>query len=277
MANGPGDETLSTSKNASRTPPAHHRIEVKNADVVQEQLVEGFNWIEDNAKIVVAVIVIAVLGGLGYAGVQIVSNRQEKAAQNEYYKVEAPFLKKREAFEKTKFKAFMPAESADKTPGEIATGDLAKDYGALITGLETTAKEYSGTAAGGQAAILTAQTYLDYKQPDKAVEYAELAATKLPKGHTLGLLATVLWGNALAAKDDCKGALGVWQKVLDTPAASYLQGDVSVRSGVCFEKLGQNDRALEMYRKASGATGGSASSSAAKGLMRALEMKTATK
>ena len=117
----------------------------------------------------------------------------------------------------------------------------------------------------------------DYKQPEKASEFAQMAATKLPKDHTLGLLATVLWGNALAAKDDCQGALGAWQKVLDSKSASFLQSDVSVRSGVCFEKLGQNDRAAEMYRKAAGATGESASSTTAKGLLRALEMKTAAK
>lgn len=253
-----------------------HLVEVKDADKVQAQLVGGFNWLEDNSKIVVALIAVAILGGLAYAAVTFVGNRQEKNAQVEYYKVEAPFMKKREAFEKAKFKAFMPAAQADdKTPSEAATGDLAKDYGGLLTGLESTAKEYAGTTAGGQAAILAAQTYLEYKQPEKAVEYAQLAAEKMSKTSTIATLGRVLWGNALSAKGDCQAALGAWQPILDNEATSYLHGDVAVRSGVCLEQLGQNDRAMEMYRKAS-ATTESASSSTAKGLLRALE-KTAAK
>ncbi len=279
MANGPNDTTLPPRTNqasGSRTPPVQHRIEVKDADQVQEKLVGGFNWLEDNSKIVVALIVIAVLGGLAYAGVQIVTNRQEKSAQADYYKAEAPFTKKKEAFEKSKFKAFMPANAEDKTPTEVASGDISKDYGPLLTDLESVAKDHAGTAAGGQAALLAGQTYLEYKQPDKAIEYAQLAGSKLPKDSTLGVLGKVLWGNALSAKGDCQGALGVWQQVLDTKTAAYLHPDVSVRSGVCFEKMGQNDRALEMYRSAS-AVAESASAGTAKGLLRALELKSGSR
>ncbi len=276
MANGPNDTTLPPRQDqgsGSRTPPVHHRIEVKNADKVQEKLLGGFNWLEDNSKIVVAFLVIAILGGLAYAGAQMVSNRQEKSAQVDYYKAEAPFTKKKEAFEKNKFKAFMPANADIKTPPEVASGDLAKDYGPLLTNLEAVARDHAGTAAGGQAALLAGQTYLEYKQPLKAVEYAQLAGSKLPKESTLGVLGKVLWGNALSAQGDCQGALGVWQQVLDTKSAAYLHPDVRVRSGVCFEKMGQNDRALEMYRSAS-AVSESASAGTAKGLMRSLELKT---
>ena len=181
-------------------------------------------------------------------------------------------MKKREAFEKSKFKAFMPADQVDKGPSEVATGDIAKDYGPLITGLESTAREYAGTAAGGQAAILVAQTYLQYKNPDKAAEYAQLSALKLPKDHTLAVLGRILWGTAIATKGDCQTALTIWQPVLDVPSASYLAADINLRSGVCLEKLGQNDRAAEAYRKAS-VGGESPSAQSAKGLLRALELK----
>ncbi len=274
MANGPTNTTGTNNppRTGGRVPPKEHLVEIKDADVVQEQIVGGLNWIEDNARIVVALIVIAVLVGVAYAAWQIVTTHQEKVAQEEYYKVEAPFMKKRDAFEKTKFKAFMPPDQVDKTPALTATGDIAKDYGPLITGLESMAHEYAGTAAGGQAAILAAQTFLEYKNPDKAAEYAQIPATKLPKDHTLSLLGRILWGNALAAKSDCRSALAIWQPVLDISAAAYLAPDVNLRSGVCLEKLGQNDRAAEAYRKAS-AGGESPSAQSAKGLLRALELK----
>lgn len=273
MANGTSD---TTNGNTPTTPGAHH-IEIKDADAVQAGLAGGFNWIEDNAKIFVALIVCAILGGLGYVGVQYVGRRQEAQAQDAYYKVESSFMKKREEFERSKYKAFMPAEQTKDMPAAAAaTGDLGKDYGSLITDLEKVATEHAGTAAGGQAAILVAETYLTYKQPEKAIELAQLPANKLSKDHTIGQLGRVIWGNALAAKGDCAAAVTVWQPLLNLKDASFLQSDVAVRSGLCFEQLGQTDNAMEMYRKASAASPDAAAATTAKGLLRALEFKGAT-
>lgn len=279
MATGPSNtsnptgtpNTKSASRPAHGEPPVQHTVEIKDADVFQSRMQSGFNWVEDNSKLFIAVLAILVIIGIAYAAVTGLRRHQERVAQDEFYKVEAPFLKKRDAFEKTKFKAFMPKDAEDKTPGEVATGDLGKDYGALLTGVESTAKTYAGTAAGSQAAILVAQTYLDYKNPDKAIEYAQIPAKSLPAGHTLAELSRVLWGNALATKGDCQQALDVWQKVLNEKNAAYLASDVNLRMGVCLEKLGQNDRAAEAYRAASKADSPSAQS--AKGLLRALELK----
>lgn len=254
------------------TPPIQHRIEVKDADVVQGQLLHSAHWLEDNAKLVVAVIVIAVLGGIGYAAWSGLSKRQERLAQEAYYTAEAPFMKKREAFEKTKFKAFMPVGAQDKTPGETATGDIAKDYGPLLTNMETVAKDHAGTAGGAQAAIFVAQTYLDYKNADKAAEFAQIPASKLSKDHTLASLGRVLWGSALSEKGDCQQALSVWQPLLETKSAEFLSADVNLRMGTCLEKLGQNDRAAEAYRSAAKA-GESPAASSAKALLRNLELK----
>jgi predicted negative regulator of RcsB-dependent stress response len=274
MANDTTNTTgmTKTPRPGGRVPPKEHLVEIKDADVVQEQIVGGIHWIEDNARVVIALIVVAILIGFAFAAWQMVTTHQEKVAQENYYKVEAPFMKARDAFEKSKFKAFIPPDQADKTVAVAPSGDIAKDYGPLLTGLENTAHEYAGTAAGGQAAILVAQTYLEYKNPDKAAEYAQIPALKLPKDHTIALLGRILWGNALADKGDCQAALSTWQPVLDMPSAAYLASDVNLRSGACLEKLGQNDRAAEAYRKAS-VGGDSPSAQSAKGLLRALELK----
>jgi predicted negative regulator of RcsB-dependent stress response len=252
--------------------PAQHHIEVRTIDALQDGLLNSAHWLEDHAKLVFSVIVIAIIGGIAYASWAGYTKRHERLAQEAYYAAEAPFMTKREAFEKTKFKAFMPPDANDKTPGETATGDLAKDYGSLMTGMETVAKDYAGTSGGGQAAIFVAQTYLDYKNPDKAAEFAQIPALKLSKDHTIAQLARILWGSALSAKDDCQQALSIWQPLLDTKSAEYLAADVNLRMGTCLEKLGQNDRAAEAYRNASKA-GESPAAQSAKSLLRSLEVK----
>jgi len=277
MANGPtgtiSDKTSGTTSKPGRQIPVQHKIEIKNADAVQGQLLEGAHWLEDNAKLVFAIITVAILAGLVYSVWTVIEKHQEKAAQEAYYSAEAPFAKKRDAFEKTKFKAFMPPDQNDKTPGEVATGDLAKDYAIVLPPMEKVAKDYAGTAGGSQAAILVAQTYLEYKNPDKAIEFAQIPATKLSKNNTLAVLGKMLWGSALSAKGDCQQALTVWQQILDTKSADYLANDVNLRMGTCLEKMGQSDRAAEAYRNASKGADSPASQSA-KALLRDLELKT---
>jgi tetratricopeptide (TPR) repeat protein len=235
----------------------------------------GFEFLEENAKIFVAIAIVAVLGAIAYLGFDFLKSRQEKSAQAAYYAVEAKFEKLKEGYERAKFQKAMPNMAAkDGAPAKEATGNLEQDYGTLVSDVEKVATEHAGTAGGAQAAILASETYLSYKQADKAVAVAEAAAKNMNPDKVLGALTRVQWGNALAAKGDCNGAVGVWQQVLGSQKASYLHSDVSLRAGVCFETLGQNDKALEMYRKAS-AEGGDQSTTArtAKSFLRALETK----
>lgn len=271
MANSYPD---ASNPNSNQTPGESHRIEVRNADPLQAGLAGGLNWVEENAKLVAALVVIAILGGIGYIGLQLVGKRQERQAQEAYFAAEAKYAKIKEGFERAKFKAFLPPEQQASQPdAQAASGDLSKDYGTVVADLEKVAKDYAGTTASAQAALLAADTYLQYKQADKALELAQIPAQKLSKDHTLHHLGSVMWGNALAAKEDCQGAISQWQQVLEQPKATYLHADVSLRAGLCLEKMGQNDRAAEMYRKASSVAPESGAAQTAKGLLRALEMK----
>lgn len=274
MAKGTTPDATPQSAPADNSLP---RIDIKNADQFQSTVASGLNWMEDNAKVVVALIVIAILASIGYAGLQWVGRRNERQAQEAYYAAESKYTKLKEGFDRAKFKAFMPpTQENDPAVKETpATGDLAKDYGAVIGELEKVAKDHAGTAAGAQAGLLAADTYVSYDQPDKAIEVVQLAANKLKTNQTLQQLSVMMWGNALATKGDCEAALTRWQDVLKNEQAQFLHPDASLRSGLCLEKLGRADAAMEMYRKASAASE-SAAGSTARGFLRALEVKGAT-
>ncbi|MES2854941.1 MAG: hypothetical protein V4692_03705, partial [Bdellovibrionota bacterium] len=153
----------------------------------------GETWVEENAKLIVGLMVVLIVVGLGYAGMQILGKRQERTAQDEYYAVAQKYEKAKGEFDQAKFEQFAPAGQA-KTGGKAASGDLEKDYGTVITDLDKIAREHAGTTAGAQAAILAGDTYLQYKQPDKAVELARLTSDKLSDSHTLNHLSRMLLG-----------------------------------------------------------------------------------
>jgi TolA-binding protein len=204
------------------------------------------------------------------------SGRKEVKAQDAYYEVEAKYAKLKEGFDRAKYKAAMPqmAPKDEKSDDKAATGDLAKDYGSIVGDLEKVARDFAGTSAGAQAAILASDTFMTYQQPDKAAEIAQVATKAMDDRSMLAGLARMQLGAALATKGDCKEAVKVWGEVIANKSAAFLQGDASLRSGICFEALNEPQKAMEMYQKVSAEGPESSSATTAKGLLRALELKT---
>lgn len=242
----------------------HHR------DFFQEQMHRSVDALERNLSAVLAVIGVLALVGAGWLGWGWIEARGEKAAQEKFYPLEKQYSDKHDGFERAKFSAHSNAPVKDTPAISVAaTGDLAKDYGDIVDGMETFAKENPGRAAGVQAGLLAAQTRIEYNQIEKALETLKFLREKNSTGKLMGLLVRMAEGNALAATEKCADALSLWQQILDQKTAAFLHGEASLRAGICLESMGQKDRAIEMYKKAS-ADG----EQSAKSLLRRLEVGT---
>lgn len=291
MAKKPGSNTpdapSSTNENAPHLVDDLHKAGPR--DPLQEAMISAVGFIENNQKAVMMVVVLAVLAGVGYSAWGMIESRRQKSAQEAFYEVEKRYNEKRAKFEQAKY-AKLTAEqdklsgkdkAADKkskeTPkdmGTPATGDLAKDYGPIVSDLEAFAQAKKGTTAGTQAALLAADTYLQYNQAGKANEVLESAVSATKATTLLGALARMAKGNAQAIAGQCDQALGSWEQVLAAKNLSFLHSEASLRAGLCLEKAGQKDRAIEMYRKASGESEKSEAAQTARSLLRALELGT---
>lgn len=273
----------------------HHQdmasaMDIRDPDAFQDTLIDGWSWVEKHAALVGGVFAIGIVLLSIYSLRNWWSTRTEHKAQDAYYAAEAKFTQAKDGFDRAKMKAQTPPaatdKAADKTKDDkntdhIATGDIDKDYGSKLTDLEKVAHDFAGTTAGTQAALLVTDTYLSYDKPDRAVEVAQFAASHTSDKSLLGALVRVQLGTALASKNDCKEAVKSWGQVIDNKSFSYLHADASLRSGLCFEKMGELPKALEMYQKASADSGAgpgaeSPTASTAKGFMRALELKLKT-
>lgn len=258
-------------------------IDIRDPDQFQETVLGFWHFIERHAAAFGAAILVGLLVLCGFVLKNWWHGREERKAQEAYYAVESKFTKLKEGFDRSKMRALMPnIPKDDKNPAAApATGDIEKDYGQVIHDLEKIAQNHPGTAAGAQAAILATETYLSYGKPDQAVAIAEMAAKNLPAGSSpnplLGSLVNVQYGSALAAKGNCDQAVKVWDQVLAAKSAKFLYADVSLREGLCYEQLNNPTKALEMYQKTLAEAGQeSPLATTAKGLSRALEVKTKT-
>lgn len=256
----------------------HKELEsIRDRDPLQEGMLSFVEFLEANKALVAGLIAIAILGAVGYVGWGVLETRREKSAQEALYAVEKPFTEKREKFEQAKFASLNGGkldELVKAGTAVVATGDLTKDYGTLLDGLEDFAKAHPGTMAGVQAALMASETRIQYKQAEQSIPALE-ATVKATKASTLvGGLARMGAGNAQAAAGKCDQALKSWEEVLSAKDVSFLHSEAALRSGLCLEKAGDKAKAIEMYRKASSESDKSSSAQTARTLLRALELGT---
>jgi tetratricopeptide (TPR) repeat protein len=242
-------------------------------DSFEENMRNFFDGTRTYGKEVGAVAVVILVLALSWLGYDAYKDKKEQAATTALYPFQSDYVKTREAFDKAKFKDLTPPsqdpESDSIQATKKASGDLQTDFGVDITGFEKVAHDYVGTKAGAQASIYLAEIYNHYGQFEKSAAAAQAAAQSVSQSNVLYAIAQLELGNANANQGHCKEALEAYAKVV---SQTFLKPDAYLKSGVCYESLGQADQAADMYRKASEDTQ-SSTGQTAKTLLRALEIK----
>ena len=256
----------------------HNELEsIRHRDPLQEGMLSFVDFLERNKSAVAGFLLVALIGGIGYVGWDLLAARREKSAQEAFYVVEKPFTDKRDKYDQAKYAALGGGKLDEMIKAGTAvkaSDDLTKDFGVLVDDLETFAKKNSGTTAGIQAAMMAAETRIQYKQPDRALATLEDAVKATKSNTMIGGLARMSTGNALANAGKCDQALKSWEEVLSAKDISFLHSEAALRAGLCLEKSGDKAKAIEMYRKASAESERSTSAQTARTLLRALELGT---
>ncbi len=242
---------------------------ISQRDFLQESALGLIELLAKNKVIVGGILLLGLLGFVGWTAMDAVRSRGELKAQNAFFTLEKQYSEKKEQFDQARF-----AELAGQKQEGLTkpSGDLTKDYGTLIDELETFAKAHTGTAAGAQAAMMAAETRIAYNQADRATETLEAVAKGSKTSTLVGALARMAAGNTFAAAGKCDQAVKAWEEILATKAATFLHGEAALRAGLCLEKSGDKAKATEMYRKASADSERSSTAQTAKALLRAIEM-----
>ncbi len=243
--------------------------ELRSPDAFVKTMEQGYSFTTRYGKSIAALFIVGLVVAVGVVVTNFLKERKENAAVQALYQPQSEYKKLQDQYQQAKAPADVKTDL--KTPKPVAaTGDLQKDYGTVIPGFESVIKEHSGTVAAGQAAVYLASIYQEHGKLDEAKAVLEKPLKDLSKDTLIYSVANMVYGNILASQDNCKDAVASFERV-----KNFLSVDASVKAGVCYEKLGQLDRAAEMYRKAS-TQSESSSSLAAKGYLRALEQKRQT-
>jgi predicted negative regulator of RcsB-dependent stress response len=205
----------------------------KQPDMVTAQLKKSFEWTTQHSQITMAAVGAFLVTGFVWGGLQWMQNKKEVAAQEKYFSVENEYLQK-----KTKFQ-----EGKDLKE----TGDAEKDYGASIAGFQSVIQNHPGTKAAKMAALAVSEIYIKYKMAPAASD--ALTKTKPESDRSLmSSLVMLQLGNVYADDKKCDQALTWWNKI-SAQDNLFLNPDLHLQKGLCYESLKQLPKAEENYNQ----------------------------
>ncbi len=235
-------------KSTTRGPDFIDRFEMASRDMLAGIAKQG--------GVIVSVIgVLAVAAGIGVFWAHRQTS-QETDLQAKYYTLEKRYLETKRGFDeavvqaknKTAKKADPKADTKTDT-AMAATGDLTKDYGTLPADFEQLVAESPKSKAAEMAALNVAQIYLSYGQKDKALAVLQKVNTTARTNDFSGALVVESRASLMADNGDCKGAIGLWDKIIADKSSQWLRDESKLRMGLCFESQNEMARAEQIYKE----------------------------
>lgn len=227
--------------------------DLKSPDQMTKTLRQGFVWTTTHSKMVIGLIVAFIVVGAGASIANYLGEKKEVSQQEKYFLLEKAYSEKKRGFDEAARAEMMAAQAKDKKaapafdPAKKASGDMQKDYGAVITGFESFISEAPNTKAAQMAALNLSDIYMTYKKNDEALATLQKVEKGLDNSDMLTGLVWMQMGNALANKNDCKGAIEKWQNLVSNKALAFSHDEAKLRMGLCFESLNDLAKAEELY------------------------------
>ena len=229
----------------------------KKFDLLTYELKKGFEWTTQHSKFTIVTSLIFIGVGLTYSVFQYYSDKQETEVQEQYFKVEREFLKKKDLFdryeatskqanEKPKDKKNKTKTQPQKIEGEKASGDFEKDYGFAANAFSDLILKNPNSKAAMMSALNLSEVQIKYKKDDEALALLNKIKTNRD---VLSAMILIQKGTTQANLKDCKSAVDTWGQVLQMKTAQFMHADIRLRQAICFENLNDSVKAEESYNK----------------------------
>lgn len=232
--------------------------DARTPDQVTQTLRKGFAWTTMHSNIVIIAVIAFVVLGLGLSLAGYLSEKKEVAQQEKYFLLERAYTDKKDAFAETSRAELLAAQDKKAPavdPAKKPSGDITKDYGTVVTDLESFVDAGPKTQAAQMAALNLTDLYMKYKTPDSALAVLQKVEPGLDKKEVLSALVHIQWGNVLAQKGDCAGAIPHWERVTSVKAFAYAHDEARLRMGFCYQSMNDLAKAEQVYTEITKADG----------------------
>ncbi len=243
------------------------KAELKKGDQLTVLGQSAFLHLVRNQRVILFAALILLLAGAGYVAWDQVSHSKELSAQEEFYTVEKQYLKLKESFDKAEaeqkdkeMKASSKKELAKKDANKkeeltnekienLPSGDMTKDYGAVVEGWNKIIDAHPSSRAAAMAALELSQLYLNYKLPKEALQSLSRVKTRQNSDQLLGAMVFHAYAKLLANQNLCAEAIPVWEGLEKKKKTIFLQEQAQMGRALCLESLGQVEKAEALYKE----------------------------
>jgi tetratricopeptide (TPR) repeat protein len=193
---------------------------IENPEVLAERLGGAEAWIEDNPKVLIAVVAVLVLAAGGFFGYRWWVDKQDAVAQQEMFQAVRYF--------------------------EVDSLDLAMKGTANVSGFETIINEYGMTPAANLAHYYAGVISLKQGKFPLAIFYLKdfKANDLLVQARAYALL-----GDAYMEQNELDNAANAYHKASTHNPNKYFTPAYLMKEALAYEKLNQNDKAIAAYNR----------------------------
>ncbi len=253
---------------------------IKGPDAFQSTSARVLQWIEENARVVGAVIGLIALVAIGYAGYAFLNSQAETKAAEQIYKNEAELKKTESKIREERAKKMQ--EMAGLTgknkapsvpnPDLIRPVDFAKDYAAIVTQLKADLKANAGTRAAAVSALNLSYFLVQQKQFQEALDVLKIPKAP-PGGDLLGGFWRMHYGLVLLENSKPEDALSFYNEVIASDKLKPFHPEAMLKLGIAYEMKGDPTKARETYEKLGRDYPNTEASNSATQFLRLLELK----
>lgn len=249
--------------------------QIKGPDSFIKTVAEGYKVFDHYARWIAIAVGAVMAIGLGAIGWQKYRSSVEMEAQQAFYMADKAYTEAKKSFTPPPAADAKDKDAeakADTNKSKTASGDPDQDYAAAIAGFRDVITKFPKTHASFLAALSMADIYVEHKGWDKAL--TALQSVRTGQG-TKGLLegaVTMMLGNVQANKGDCNAAIAAWDNVIKAKTLAYLKDEALLRQGQCYHKLGNREKAQEIYKQVNVAAGQKSTGQAARRYLRLLDL-----
>lgn len=213
------------------------KADLKRPDLFMQETTRFADWASKHQKTLVGILAFCLLSGVVWTVWGLYSSSQEEKAQAALYEAEK-LLKKLEPAQQT-------------PPGSAPTPAKESDIKSAVEALKKVVAENSGTQAAVFAALeLSKINYAKGLYAD-SIPVLEMVRNRAKDPAVKGMVLYSL-ANNYASSGDCNKAIDVWNQVEARDDLHFMLGSAYLEKGLCFETLGQKDKAEQVYKKAEG-------------------------
>lgn len=205
-------------------------------------------------KIIGGFLAIVLVVGLGYVGFESYQNWNESKATKALYPLNREFTEKNQQIERKRLET--QKVSADKKNPVAAVAaasqvDFQSEYGPVADKMKKEIMNHAHTQAAKISAVELARVMMDHNQAQMAVDLLQpLVGTTEAKNVVMALLKSQL-GAAYSHAGKFQEAISQYEAIVHNKNLAYMHPEAYIKEALCYQKLGQNDKARDLLQKVS--------------------------